>query len=567
MSEQDLTLKVSTQLLGYGFGMEQQSVSILVTFTAPAKFSMEAATKALSNVFMMTAEDISTLLIPKGLRIPLHIEQFLQCSFALARSILQEGGFPAFSTEVFRNIENVNADKNTYSMTVNVPAIDNYDEKQIARAYGYGLSLVALLAKPDEAAFKAAADALLGKFILPMRQVLMRGISTLPVLREANKRGIQISYLGLGVFQLGTGKYARLIRKSSTDHDSAIGANIAQRKDISEILFKSVGAPVAETIVVQDSNAAVEAARKIGFPVVVKPANLDRSEGVFLDLGSDAEVRSAYEEARKLSPLILVQSRIPGHCHRLVAFGGRFVFGYSRLPAAVKGDGTKSIRELLNAFNNAHNLKAKHLQAAPLPFDDEAISCLSSQGLTLDNVLDVDQLAFLRTANMKIYAGHNEVITDRVHLENIALVERLAKFFRLESVGVDLVSPDPSRPWYENRAAITEINFAPQIGENTARANIEAMFPNGSRGSIPVECFVGGDRALHAARQRLIELANTETRAASFRHDNIDAAMYCFAARSRHRSAHRGGPNGRILANRLAIQDKGPGSPGRFRFA
>jgi len=518
ISDKNLKVNASAQLLGYGFGIEQQSVSIVMTFTAPTEFVIDTATTVLSNIFLMNLEEVNALQIPKSFGIPLHVEQYIQCAFALARSILRDGGCPSFSTEFVQSIQVADATKNTYSIKANVPAIENYDEKQIARAYGYSVILLKLLANPDQAAFKEAADALLGKFLISMQQVLMRGVSTIPVLREAHKRGIQISHLGSGVFQLGTGKHARLIRKSSTDRDSVLGANISNRKDLSEVFFKGVGAPVPQSIKVQDSNAAVEAANKIGFPVVLKPANLERSEGVFLDLRSDMAVQSAFEAARKLSPLIMVQSRIPGHCHRLVTFGGRFVFAYSRLPSAVKGDGFKSIRDLLNAFNNAHNCKAKHLQTAPLPFDDEALDCLSSQGFTPDDVLAVDQLAFLRAANLKEYAGHNEVITDKVHPENIALVERLSRLFRLESLGADLVSPDPTKPWYENGAAISEINFEPQIGENTARANIDAMFPNETSGCIPVECFVGGAQALQAARRRLNELTNAGTRAALTTH-------------------------------------------------
>jgi len=337
-------------------------------------------------------------------------------------------------------------------------------------------------------------------------------------LKEAFNRGIPITHLGSGVFQFGTGSHARLIRKSATDNDSAIGANVAKRKDLAEHWFKSVGAPVARTLSVRDREAAVEAARQIGLPVVVKPSNLDRSEGVFLDLTTDEAVRNAYDQARKLSSHILVQSRIPGHCHRLVTFNGRFVFAYTRHPAAVKGDGETSIRDLVQRFNDAHFRKAKHLQTKPFPFDDEALECLASQGLGPDDVLETDRLAFLRKNNVIEHAGHNEIVTDKVHRENIALVERLSKLFRLESVGADLISTDPTRPWYETGGAITEVNFEPQIGENTARSNIEAMFPQDSKGTIPVECFVGGQGAMRAARRRLGGLASSQVHAALTSH-------------------------------------------------
>ena len=100
ISDKNLKVNASAQLLGYGFGIEQQSVSIVMTFTAPTEFVIDTATMVLSNVFLMNLEEVNALQIPKSFGIPLHVEQYIQCAFALARSILRDGGCPSFSTEL-----------------------------------------------------------------------------------------------------------------------------------------------------------------------------------------------------------------------------------------------------------------------------------------------------------------------------------------------------------------------------------------------------------------------------------------------------------------------------------
>lgn len=517
MNKKMIDISISPGPLGYRFGIDQPSVGLKISGNYPNVVFNELYDNVLSNIFNI--EQLDSLRIKcNNFNISNAALLYFDRSFRVARHLLQESGMPTFSTEVIHHFDVMDKGSNGFRLICNVPAMEHVNRKQIAAAYGHGLKLMWLAAAKDYAALKQKADGLLEAFVGPMRRSLGRGLSTRPLLQEAHRRGIPIDHLGHGIYQLGTGARSRIISKSATDRDSNIGAMVAQQKDWAEIWFKSVGVPVAQTIAVPNADAAVAAARKIGFPAVVKPANLERSEGVSLDLSTDEDVRAAFERARTQSTRILVQSRIAGHCHRLVAFRGKFVFGYSRLPAAVKGDGKSTIRERIESTNFMNSQRARYMQSKPLPLDDETLSCLMTQGLTADDILDEGRLAFLRVNNVPGYPGHNEVITDTVHPENIALVERLARVFRLESVGVDFVSTDPARPFYENGAAITEVNFQPQIGENTARHNLDAMFPDGEFGAIPVECFVGGDRAMKLARHRLAELASSNLNVALTSH-------------------------------------------------
>ena len=531
LSSNSASVRISTQRAGYAFGMRQPSVEMELILDRPAQFEMTAAQSCLSELFEMAPEDCPLVRAFDEVQLDSQLLDLLGCTCGLARHLLQEGGVPVFAPEVILDARTPDAEPSRVRLHLRIPMIDHVPRGQVVAAYAHALSITWTFTKPEGLREdpKPIADALCKDFIMPMRKVFEWGLSTRPLFKEAFDRDIPFSHLSTGVFQLGTGVHSRLVARSATDSDSALGARISHRKDQTQVFLQDMGAPTADMILVRDAETALQAAHKIGFPVVIKPADLDRSEGVFVDLQNDTSVRDAYAAASRLSSLIMVQRQIRGYCHRLVVFHGRFVFGFTRHPAAVEGDGMKSVRELVDRFNNIQLRKAKHLQAKPIPFDDEALSCLKHQHLGPDDIPGTGVFAFMRKANVAQYAGHNEIITDRVHPENIALAERVSRMFRLESVGIDFISNDPSRPWQETGAAITELNFQPQIGENTARANLAAMFPNGTHGTIPVICFVGGKAAMKAGRKYFDEILTKGIKAVLTSHDTTigsDGAIY-----------------------------------------
>ena len=503
-TEPQFSFRISRQPAGYAYGVKQPSVTMDVTLQCPDKFDVETAMPTLARIFKMTEDDLPVVRNLAKPTPPAPLLEYLRFSCGVARQIMQESGLPLFATEVLHRVEARDDNPTLLDIRLRVPVLDATPREYIATGYSRAFALMwAFTAETfDAEAFKTAADALHESFVGPVRTRMYHGLSTVPMFQEAYRREIPVTYLGHGTYQLGTGAYSRVINRSSTDRDSSFGADVTRNKVRCQTLLRSIGAPVPESYSVSDADGAVQAAKQIGYPVVVKPADLDRSKGVFVGLTTDDAVRTAYESARELSANILVQRQIPGYCARLVTFDGEFVFAYSRLPSGVEGDGTQTIRALVDAFNRDLTDSARHLQKYRIPFDDEAIAHLATQGLQPDTVLDEGQRAFVRPANVPDYAGFNEVNTDKIHPENVALAKRLAALVRLESVGIDLISPDPTRPWYENGAAITELNFRPQIGANTAPKNLALMFPEGAPSAIPVECYVGGDAAWRAALRR-----------------------------------------------------------------
>lgn len=103
--------------------------------------------------------------------------------------------------------------------------------------------------------------------------------------------------------------------------------------------------PKQETV--RGPQDAVAAARRIGFPVVVKPLDGNHGRGVCLDLQNDDEVREAFAVAREQSRRgsVIVESFVTGKDYRCLIVGGRMQAIAERVPAHVVGDGEHTVSE------------------------------------------------------------------------------------------------------------------------------------------------------------------------------------------------------------------------------
>ncbi len=486
--------------------MRQSSRRLRLSFAAPASFDADGAAKYLSETFKidMGADPGPARLGEAALDEASSSKLIVIC--ALARHLLQAGGIPVFERPTVRKAEGPSGQGGPVIVDLLVPVVENMLARCFSGAYEAALSIASEFAVPSDRRkdLQRMADELEEGFVKPTLRASAAGIPTIPFLREVFGRGIPFFHVARSAYQLGTGARARLFLNGATDRDSAIGALATVDKSYTQLVLQGIGAPIPKSIRVRDADHALRAAERIGFPLVVKPADRDRGEGVTVDIATADEVRAAFEAAAHWSKNILLQERIPGLCHRLVTFRGKFVFAFTRHPKSVVGDGRSTVEELVRRASETEARRARHLRAKPFPLDDVARQSLAAQGYAPSSVLDEGALGYLRAAQTRDEGGHHETITDVVHPDNVALAERISRAFRLESMGLDLISTDPRKPWHQTRAAITELNWQPQIGENSARAYLDEMFSDGA--NIPVECFVGSEGAMAAGRERQAEL-------------------------------------------------------------
>lgn len=343
-------------------------------------------------------------------------------------------------------------------------------------------------------------DAVENRLIEPLRKRVPGGESTIPVLRAAHASGIPFMHLGQGVYQLGWGSRARRLDRGSTGLDSAMGAKLAESKAVTANILRLAGLPAPVHVVVGSEARALAAADRLGFPVVVKPADRDRGEGVSVDVMDHQAVRLGYAHARQQSKSgqVLIERQVAGVCHRLFVANGRLLYAVKRLPMSITGDGRHTIAQLVARAFDIETSRAPWRRSRIQPIDGKAIEALAAVGLSVESVLPAGVLAPLRRIESTADGGVDEDVTARVNRDNAAAAVAAAAVLGLHVAGVDIISPDIARPWHDNGAVINEVNFSPLFGGGEiSRAAIPrflADFVEGD-GRIPVELFDAEDAA------------------------------------------------------------------------
>lgn len=317
--------------------------------------------------------------------------------------------------------------------------------------------------------------------------------------KAAHELGLPMMALPGGVIQFGKGSKARRLDSSFTDETPTIAAKLARNKRWTSSILEQAGLPVPAHSVVADEAQAVSAAKRLGYPVVVKPADLDGGVGVAAGLEQEADVRQAFGAAHRHSHNILVEKHVFGRDYRLVVFQGELIWAIERVPAAVIGDGRQTVDELVAQVNaDPRRGTGQHAPLKSLVIDEEALSMLGKEGLSPQSVPNNGQFVRLRrTANIAS-GGQPVVAYDKVHPDNARLAVRAAQALGLDLAGIDLLIDDVSKSWLdeENNAAICEVNGQPNLGQTTAAhlygEILQKLVLNGGR--VPTILVLGAEQ-------------------------------------------------------------------------
>lgn len=208
-------------------------------------------------------------------------------------------------------------------------------------------------------------------------------------------------------------------------------------------------------------------ARAIGFPLVVKPTNGSYSRHVSTNISNETELERAVRHALRYGPSFLVERYLPdARVVRATVVGDDFLACAERIPANVVGDGTHTIRELIDK-KNSHPLRGEITQHEAVLFkiveDATTDALLAAEGYQKNSVPPRDAVVLLqRDPFVRLGADCREV-TGVAHPENIALFKDIARHFETPLVGIDFICRDITASWKNQDCAILELNSLPCI--------------------------------------------------------------------------------------------------------
>ncbi|HVZ45089.1 MAG TPA: acetate--CoA ligase family protein [Ramlibacter sp.] len=300
-----------------------------------------------------------------------------------------------------------------------------------------------------------------------LRKHSLAGINQLHFLRSAHEMGVPCTRLTTEAYAFGHGVHTRRLRSSITDRTSSMAVALARSKWQTGMVLRRFGIPVPQHVLVRSADEAVEAAARLGYPVVVKPDDQEQGHGVSAGLRDEATVRAAFEAARKASQQILLEKHQEGDDYRVTVFQGKVVKILQRRAGGVTGDGTHDVAELVRRELLTPRFQRSYRQTGrwTLTLDEEALGLVAEQGLTPSSVPEAGRFVTLRRkANVSSGGIQMLVPVDRCHPDNRALAERACRALGLDLCGVDLIIPDIATSWLDTGAAIVELNAQPQIG-------------------------------------------------------------------------------------------------------
>lgn len=329
------------------------------------------------------------------------------------------------------------------------------------------------------------------------------GPSTKAIYMAAKERNIPVRRYGTGsVLKLGYGKNSRTVQASLTDRTTCIDVDIASDKELTKKILAQNNIPVPYGVVVKNLQEALEAAKKVGYPLVVKPVDSNQGKGVTVNILSENQIEQAFNEAMWYSKKAIVEKYIYGKDYRVLVVGGRVSAVAERRPPVVTGDGRSTISELVK-LENMNPLRGEDHEK-PLTYiklDDISVNYLNSQGFSPESVPLRGQKVFLRQNGNISTGGTARNCTGEINPRNISYAVAAAGIMGLDVAGVDIIVEDISLPIDVASGAVVEVNAAPGLrmhirpseGEpvNVAEDILDMLYPDKNNYSIPIISITG----------------------------------------------------------------------------
>ena len=175
-------------------------------------------------------------------------------------------------------------------------------------------------------------------------------MSTVLVIREARKRGIQVEVLDRhdNLIRLDTSIYVKQATKTSLDN--YITAELMGNKQVTKQILREHGINVPKGDFFTTKEAAFE--YLVTEKVIVKPTHANYGLGITI-ISSQEELKPAVEFAFEHGDSIIIETFFEGKEHRILVIDGKVPSVIFREPANVVGDGISTIDALIEEKNRA----------------------------------------------------------------------------------------------------------------------------------------------------------------------------------------------------------------------
>lgn len=279
----------------------------------------------------------------------------------------------------------------------------------------------------------------------------------------AAQLGGSVTVLEGALMEVRRGDVVLRTRTNLTSLDDQLTAAVADDKPLVYRLLDAGGLPVPRHLVcaADDVAAAWAFVRSLGRSCVVKPAAASGAIGVTTDVSSRWDLARAMGYGGAFGGELLIEEMVAGDVYRLLYLDGELLDAVRRDPPFVTGDGASSVEQLIQKENERRLAGGVAAAQSLIKMDWELRHTLRRAGWTPRSVPADGERVVLKN-----------VVNDNRREDNVSAAQALcgdvvtagaeaAAAVGTRLAGVDIITPDPSRPLRDVGGAFIEVNQSP----------------------------------------------------------------------------------------------------------
>jgi D-alanine-D-alanine ligase-like ATP-grasp enzyme len=280
----------------------------------------------------------------------------------------------------------------------------------------------------------------------------------------AAKVGATLEVVQGGFFEISRGNARTIVYEQLPPLNDEVSIRLGEEKALVYALLRRAGVPVPEHLAFgsHELDRALAFLERQQGPCVIKPAaGSSKGFGVTSQLREPTDVRRAARWAARFSDRLLIERQIDGDVYRVLVLDGRVLDVVRRRAPSVVGDGRSSVAQLVER-EYERRIRVRGMEGAqPLVIDLDSVLTLRQAGWTPRFVPAEGQLVQVKTVTNQNRREDNETVHPPLPSELSAAAVRAASTIGLRLAGIDLVTPDATRPLAESGGVALDVNARP----------------------------------------------------------------------------------------------------------
>lgn len=300
----------------------------------------------------------------------------------------------------------------------------------------------------------------------------------------AEEIGADIDDVGSGLFRISRAGRQTLVQFNNVNVDSYFNRLLVDQKPIICALLSQKGYSTAKYIEydIRSIDKAWGLLKAANGSFVVKPRRGAGGKGITTAINSYSRLRKASIRAAAFySEHLMLEEQVPGDSYRLLFLDGKLLDVIRRCRPTIVGDGSSSIRKLIDDENKRRRSGGSDLSLFELKTDLDCEYYLEDHGYTLRTVAAPNQRVIVKNVVNENSSQDNFTVLRSVHQDFRKVGKEITSLLGLNLIGIDIMTTDISIPLDQSGGMINEINIPPGLHYHEMIANPEEAVAVGPR--------------------------------------------------------------------------------------